>query len=535
VGSSELIKTPLRSRNVRACKTPWKPLSALSVALFLKTPNLSLSLSLSLPLTLMAFDMDSDRCVGFKRRITEIGDTQETPPIPPPQSSTSLCIVHQDEQEEQDFAQNKNLSLLSDSKKSKSSSHCEESEIITEGNQELGFASGAQQSREVLGSLASGPSGNGDFVIKVEDFGGEVQKTENCEAGYVCDCEAKQEKFDIEKGGGEVQKTENCEAGYVCDCEAKQEKFDIEKGGGEVQKTENCEAGYVCDCEAKQEKFDIEKGGGEVQKTENCEAGYVCDGDAKQEKFDIEKGGVEETAKESLLSASADKEEKAFVKSEVGVEVGSATEENKELGKEFESKILLEVKKKQLLEKLEVVLMAEDKTQGEKFTDFESSLEIEVIDQTALIDFNDKCAERKGNKNVNQEMDAKKARRSRRKAKKVFEMNRKNTLVRGETENGCRKIGDGTKTLYSRKEMEALRFTNIVEQRQIWKVIYNGLGAAVAREYDDLASSKHQKHIRLNFDPRQRFVKQEEAPPILSKYYYVFTLVVVDFWFIEFI
>jgi survival of motor neuron protein-interacting protein 1 len=453
----------------------------------------------------MAFDMDSDRCVGFKRRITEIGDTQETPPIPPPQSSTSLCIVHQDEQEEQDFAQNKNLSLLSDSKKSKSSSHCEESEIITEGNQELGFASGAQQSREVLGSLASGPSGNGDFVIKVEDFGGEVQKTENCEAGYVCDCEAKQEKFDIEKGGGEVQKTENCEAGYVCDCEAKQEKFDIEKGGGEVQKTEN------------------------------CEAGYVCDGDAKQEKFDIEKGGVEETAKESLLSASADKEEKAFVKSEVGVEVGSATEENKELGKEFESKILLEVKKKQLLEKLEVVLMAEDKTQGEKFTDFESSLEIEVIDQTALIDFNDKCAERKGNKNVNQEMDAKKARRSRRKAKKVFEMNRKNTLVRGETENGCRKIGDGTKTLYSRKEMEALRFTNIVEQRQIWKVIYNGLGAAVAREYDDLASSKHQKHIRLNFDPRQRFVKQEEAPPILSKYYYVFTLVVVDFWFIEFI
>jgi survival of motor neuron protein-interacting protein 1 len=423
----------------------------------------------------MAFDMDSDRCVGFKRRITEIGDTQETPPIPPPQSSTSLCIVHQDEQEEQDFAQNKNLSLLSDSKKSKSSSHCEESEIITEGNQELGFASGAQQSREVLGSLASGPSGNGDFVIKVEDFGGEVQKTENCEAGYVCDCEAKQEKFDIEKGGGEVQKTEN------------------------------------------------------------CEAGYVCDGDAKQEKFDIEKGGVEETAKESLLSASADKEEKAFVKSEVGVEVGSATEENKELGKEFESKILLEVKKKQLLEKLEVVLMAEDKTQGEKFTDFESSLEIEVIDQTALIDFNDKCAERKGNKNVNQEMDAKKARRSRRKAKKVFEMNRKNTLVRGETENGCRKIGDGTKTLYSRKEMEALRFTNIVEQRQIWKVIYNGLGAAVAREYDDLASSKHQKHIRLNFDPRQRFVKQEEAPPILSKYYYVFTLVVVDFWFIEFI
>jgi hypothetical protein len=44
----------------------------------------------SLSLSLIAFDMDFDRCVGFKRRITEIRDTQETQPTPPPQSSTSL-------------------------------------------------------------------------------------------------------------------------------------------------------------------------------------------------------------------------------------------------------------------------------------------------------------------------------------------------------------------------------------------------------------------------------------------------------------
>ncbi|KAE8077193.1 hypothetical protein FH972_015780 [Carpinus fangiana] len=161
--------------------------------------------------------------------------------------------------------------------------------------------------------------------------------------------------------------------------------------------------------------------------------------------------------------------------------------------------------------------MAEDKTQAERFADFEGSLKIEVIDQTALIDFNDKCAERKGNKNVNQEVDAKKARRSRRKAKKVFEMNRKNVVVRGETENGCRNIGDGTKKIYSRKQMEALRFANIVEQRKIWKVIYTGLGAAVAKEYEDLANSKNQKHIRVNLDPRQRIAKQEEAPAILRE------------------
>jgi hypothetical protein len=46
-------------------------------------------------------------------------------------------------------------SLLTDYKKSKSSSHCEASEIITEGNQELGFASGAQQSCHILGSVVS--------------------------------------------------------------------------------------------------------------------------------------------------------------------------------------------------------------------------------------------------------------------------------------------------------------------------------------------------------------------------------------------
>jgi hypothetical protein len=67
------------------------------------------------------------------------------------------------------------LSLLSDSKKFKSSSHCDEgSEIVTQGNQEVGFASGAQQCGYVLGSLASEPSGTGDIVNKVEEGGFEV-------------------------------------------------------------------------------------------------------------------------------------------------------------------------------------------------------------------------------------------------------------------------------------------------------------------------------------------------------------------------
>ncbi|KAF5465300.1 hypothetical protein F2P56_015320 [Juglans regia] len=238
----------------------------------------------------------------------------------------------------------------------------------------------------------------------------------------------------------------------------------------------------------------------------------------KHEKVGSVKGEDEESFKESSSSGFTEKKEEAFVINEVGAEVGSSVKEvNDESPKEMESRSLLEVKKKQLLEELEVVLMAEDKTHSGKVSDFEGSLKIEVIDQTALIKFNDHCAGRKENKDVKQEVDGKKVRRSRRKAKKDFELNGrpKNVLVKGQNENGCRNNGDGTKKVYSRKEMEALRFVNIVEQREIWKEIYNMLGAAVAREYDDLASSKNQKHIHLNLDPRPRFAKKEGAPAIL--------------------
>ncbi|KAF3952922.1 hypothetical protein CMV_021576 [Castanea mollissima] len=355
--------------------------------------------------------MDSDTCVGFKRRIADIGDKQQT--LPPPQSPPEPCTNPKEEEElEQHVSDNNNnnnnntnnLSFLSDSKKPKCSSHSEapsSETIINEQNQELGFSSAAETSPNVLDSL---PSGCGTFVRKVEDFGQEEPKNENCEVGFVSDGESKQEKFDF------------------------------------------------------------------VEKIDN---------------------GI-------LVSGSAGKEEK-----------DSAIEGNEDkLGKKLEPESLLEVKKKKLLKELE------DKINAEKVTDFEGSWKIEVIDETALIEVNDPCAaEKKGNKNGKQEMDGKKARRSRRKAKKALEMNGgggpKNVLVSGET----KKSGDGTKKVYSRKEMEALRFANIAEQRKIWKEIYNGLGAVVAREYEDLASSKH---VRLNFDPRNRLGMKAEASPILK-------------------
>ncbi|KAL4632477.1 hypothetical protein ACB092_04G053800 [Castanea dentata] len=356
--------------------------------------------------------MDSDTCVGFKRRIADIGDKQQT--LPPPQSPPEPCTNPKEEEElEQHVSDNdnnnnndtNNLSFLSDSKKPKCSSHSEapsSETIINEQNQELGFSSAAETSPNVLDSL---PSGCGTFVRKVEDFGQEEPKNENCGVGFVSDGESKQEKFDF------------------------------------------------------------------VEKIDN---------------------GI-------LVSGSAGKEEK-----------DSAIEGNEDkLGKKLEPESLLEVKKKKLLKELE------DKINAEKVTDFEGSWKIEVIDETALIEVNDPCAaEKKGNKNGKQEMDGKKARRSRRKAKKALEMNGgggpKNVLVSGET----KKSGDGTKKVYLRKEMEALRFANIAEQRKIWKEIYNGLGAVVAREYEDLASSKH---VRLNFDPRNRLGMKAEASPILRE------------------
>ncbi|XP_021890240.1 uncharacterized protein LOC110808908, partial [Carica papaya] len=53
--------------------------------------------------------------------------------------------------------------------------------------------------------------------------------------------------------------------------------------------------------------------------------------------------------------------------------------------------------------------------------------------------------------------------------------------------------------MYSRKELEDLRFAKIVEQRKLWKDICTALGTKIMREYNDLASNKHQKCIQSNF------------------------------------
>lgn len=60
---------------------------------------------------------------------------------------------------------------------------------------------------------------------------------------------------------------------------------------------------------------------------------------------------------------------------------------------------------------------------------------------------------------------------------------------------------------YSTKELEALRFVNVGQQRKFWKSIYARLQSPVAKEYDSLAATHHH-HGLPNHKP---------PPPILSK------------------
>ncbi|KAA8527309.1 hypothetical protein F0562_034594 [Nyssa sinensis] len=168
------------------------------------------------------------------------------------------------------------------------------------------------------------------------------------------------------------------------------------------------------------------------------------------------------------------------------------------------------------------------------------SLTVEVIDETAVIETasaSKGCGKGKGfvgfvrhserngdKKNVKQEPDGKEEKMGRRRGKggkKVSWTNGKEFFLTAmpEAPNGCEKKGEETKRIYSRREMEALRFVNVESQRKKWIEVYCGLGPAVTREYESLVECKHQKHTRLNFDPRKRLGKKEESPTICSEEY----------------
>ncbi|KAL6191441.1 hypothetical protein ACLB2K_037832 [Fragaria x ananassa] len=156
----------------------------------------------------------------------------------------------------------------------------------------------------------------------------------------------------------------------------------------------------------------------------------------------------------------------------------------------------LDVKKKQLLEQVEA--MAEEKV---------TSLKVQVIDETALIQTLPMGF--LGHGDAKQQVNGKKARNQRRKEK----------LANGSKhEAHAGSSGGAKKKKYSRMELEALRFVNPAGQKKLWKHVYNGLGAVVAREYDHLAiSMQHQKNIQFNSDHQKCYWKMDEAPGILGE------------------
>uniref|UniRef100_A0A2P2LWT6 Uncharacterized protein LOC8269748 n=1 Tax=Rhizophora mucronata TaxID=61149 RepID=A0A2P2LWT6_RHIMU len=224
-----------------------------------------------------------------------------------------------------------------------------------------------------------------------------------------------------------------------------------------------------------------------------------------------------------------------------------AIDENSESLKvnELQKESLLEAKKKQLLAEIEDGLFLKDKNHVETVAGFSTnsrilgalkgidgsvrnSLQIEVVDDTALIgpvsvphsgNHNINVGERTG-KNEKRESDVKGKRPQRRgknvrKAPETGESEKKTSQV-GEAHNNAQIFGDQMKRKYTRAELEALRFENVVEQRKIWRNIYAGLAHSVAKEYDDLSSSKHLKNNNFNFDPQRHHRRKADGPGILG-------------------
>ncbi|KAK4433794.1 hypothetical protein Salat_0542100 [Sesamum alatum] len=137
----------------------------------------------------------------------------------------------------------------------------------------------------------------------------------------------------------------------------------------------------------------------------------------------------------------------------------------------------------------------------------ECGLNIQVIDDTALIDPS-LVGNEKIERNVQESEKEKKPKRRGGKARRKKEaMN-----ARVETQAALEKKGKKRLVVeYSRKEMEALRFKDLDDQKKKWAEVYSGLGAFVAQEYDGLLNSVniHQKQRvpGFDFDPRSRFQK----------------------------
>ncbi|OIV91205.1 hypothetical protein TanjilG_30427 [Lupinus angustifolius] len=136
------------------------------------------------------------------------------------------------------------------------------------------------------------------------------------------------------------------------------------------------------------------------------------------------------------------------------------------------SKSEVELKKKRLLEELESVI---------------PSFGIEMIDETALVGSTFPLA-----KKTNKQSRKKVGKGAGRKMKKENLIVMKNAVV----------SAAAAEAKYSRKEMEALRFVNVSQQRKFWKSIYKCLQSHdVAKEYDTLVAPHNSPQCLPNKKP----------------------------------
>ena len=158
---------------------------------------------------------------------------------------------------------------------------------------------------------------------------------------------------------------------------------------------------------------------------------------------------------------------------------------------------------------------------GKKVNRTRGNLQIQVIDDTAIIQFTSIASgSGYGRGKTKQRTNEKRDKRTQRKekgGKQGLEANGKgkNVFQIVEVPKNSER---GTKKIYSRHEMEVLRFINPEEQRKMWMVVCCNLGPVVLKEYDGLANCENQKPNRVNFDHRRQFAKKEEAPAFLGMF-----------------
>ncbi|RDX73415.1 Gem-associated protein 2, partial [Mucuna pruriens] len=141
----------------------------------------------------------------------------------------------------------------------------------------------------------------------------------------------------------------------------------------------------------------------------------------------------------------------------------------------------LELKKKRLLEELESALASKDGADKTVMALPSSlGLGIEVIDETALLE---SVAKDGG---LKQQPISSSRRRG---GAKNNNNRRKNEEAIGRPKSKPKPKPNTVSTEYSRKELEALRFLNMAQQRKLWKTIHSAFQSTVAKEYDTLAST----------------------------------------------